>query len=251
MAALHRAVAFAQSHMVAEVVGKHLHFHVTRAQHEFFQIHAIVAECGTRLGASSLVLRLQVGRIVHFAHALAAAARRRLDQNRIAHGIGEFLRLGCRVDAAVRTRHRGNATRLHGLARHALVAHALDAFRRRADEHQVVVRASTREVGVFGQEAVAGMYGLRPSVFRGGDDVGHDQIAFVRLGGPYAHLFIGIAHRIGVLVFGGIHRDGFHAQLLARAHDAQRHLAAVGHQYLVKHYALSGPTASCEAWGSM
>ena len=38
---------------------------------------------------------------------------------------------------------------------------------------------------------------------------------------------------------------------LAGAHDAQRHLAAVRHQYLAEHYALSGPTAPWVAWGSM
>ena len=45
---------------------------------------------------------------------------------------------------------------------------------------------------------------------------------------------------IGVRVLRGVHRHRLHAQLLGGAHDAQRHLAAVRHQYLAKHYAVSG-----------
>lgn len=75
MATLHRAVALAKSHVVAVVVGEHLHLDVTRAQHELLEVHSIVAERRGRLGASGLVVGLEVGRVVHFAH---APCRRRL-----------------------------------------------------------------------------------------------------------------------------------------------------------------------------
>ena len=252
VAALHRTVALAQGDVVAEVVGQHLDLHVARAQHELLQVDAVVAERGTCLVARGLVLRLEVGRVVHLAHALAAASCRGLDEHGVAHAVGERLGLGRRVDAAVGAGHGGHAAGLHGLARHALVAHALDAVGGRPNEYQVVVRAGAREVGVLGQKAVARMDGFRARVLGGRDDARHDQVAsWVRLGGPDAHGLVGVLHRVCVRVFGGVHRDGLHAQLFAGAHDAQRHLAAVRHQYLAEHYALSGPTASWVAWGSM
>ena len=249
MAPLHGAVALAQGDVVAEVVGQHLDLHVARAQHELLQVHAVVAECGAGLGAGSLVLGLEVGRVVHLAHALAAAARRGLDEHGVAHAVHERLGLGSRVDAAVGAGHRGHAARLHGLARHALVAHALDAVGRGAYEHQVVVHAGAGEVGVLGQEAVAGVDGLGAGVLGGGDDAGHDEVALVRLGGADAHGLVGVLHGIGVRVLRGVHRHRLHAQLLGGAHDAQRHLAAVRYQYLAKHYAVSGAGAGAP-WGS-
>ena len=48
MATLHGTVAFAQRNAVAEVVGEHLHLHMSWTQHQFFQIHFVVAKRGTR-----------------------------------------------------------------------------------------------------------------------------------------------------------------------------------------------------------
>ena len=250
VAALHRAVALAQRDVVAEVVRQHLHLHVPRAQHQLLQVHAVVAERRAGLGAGRLVLGLQLGGVVHLAHALAAAAGRGLDQHGVAHAVGERLGLGRRVDAAVRTGHRGHAAALHRLARGRLVAHALDALRGGADEHEIVVGACAREVGVLGEETVAGMDGLGTGVLRRRDDVGHHEVALVRLRGADAHGLVGVAHRVGVGVLRGVHRHRLHAQLLGRAHDAQRHLAAVGYEYLVEHHAVSaaGSAAPC---GSM
>ena len=243
MAALHGAVALAQGDVVAEVVGQHLDLHVARAQHELLQVHAVVAERGAGLVAGRSVLRLEVGRVVHFAHALAAAACRRLDEHGIAHGVGERLGLGRRFDAAVGARDGGHAARLHGLARGALVAHALDALGAGPDEHEVVVGAGAGEVGVLGEEAVAGMHGLRAGGLRRRDDVRYDKVALVRLSRADAYGLVGVLHGVGVGVLGRVDRDRLHAQLLAGAHDAQGDLAAVGDQDLLKHYAVSGAGA--------
>ena len=250
MTTLHGAVALAQGDVVSEVVGQHLDLHVARTQHELLQVHAVVAERCPGLGARGLVLSLEIGRVVHFAHTLAAAARRGLDEHRIAHAVCERLSLGRRLDTAVGTGNGGNAARFHRLARGALVAHALDALGSRADEHEIVIGAGAGEVGVLGEEAVAGMHGFRAGGFRRGDDVGHDEVALVRLSGADAHGLVGVLHGIGVGVLGRVDRDRLHAQLLAGAHDAQRHLAAVRDENLVKHYAVSGAGAGAP-WGSM
>ena len=232
---LHGAVALAQGHVVAEVIGEHLHLDVTRAQHELLQVHLVVAERGAGLGAGGLVVRLKVGGVMDLAHALAAAAGGRLDEHRIAHALGELASLLHGIDAAIGTGDGGHAAGLHGLTGGGLVAHALDALGGGADEHQVVVGACAGEVGVFRQEAVAGVDGVGAGDGCRRDDVGHDQVAFRCLGGADAHLLVGILHGIGVLVLGRVHRHGLDAQLLAGAHDAQGHLAAVCDEYFLEH----------------
>ena len=228
MAALDGAVALAERHSVAVIVGEHLHLHVARAQHELFQIHPVVAEGGAGLGAGGLVLGREIGRVVHLAHALAAAAGRGLDEHRVAHLLGEGRSLFHRIQAAIGAGHRGHAAHLHGLAGRRLVAHAVDALRGGADEHQIVVGAGAGELRVLGQKAVARMNRLGAGVLRRGDDGGHDQIALVRLGRADADGLVGVAHRIGVGVLRGVHGHRLHAQLAGGAHDAERHLAAVG-----------------------
>ncbi len=165
MTTLDGAVALAQSHVVAEIVGEDLHLDVTRTKHELLQVNAVVAERRARLGARGLVLRLEVGGVVHLAHALSAAARRGLDKHGVTDGLGKLARLLDRVEAAVGTGNGGDAARLHGLAGGTLVAHALDTFGGRADEHDVVIGARTSEVGVLGEEAVAGVDGLGAACF--------------------------------------------------------------------------------------
>ena len=243
MATLNRAVALAQGHVVAEIVGKNLDLDVTGTQNQLLKVDAVVAERRTGLGASGHVLRLKIHGIMDLAHALAAAASGCLDKHGVADAIGEFLRLCGGVDAAVRTRDGGDATRLHGFARSAFVAHALDALGRRADEDQVVVRAGAGELGVFRQEAVTGMDGLGAGVLRSGDDVGHDQVALVSGSGADAHSLVRVANGIGVFILGRVNGDRFHTQLASGAHDAQRHLATVCDKDFLEHYAVSGAGA--------
>ena len=250
MATLHRAVTLAKSHVVAVVVGEHLHLDVARAQHELLEVHPIVAERRTRLGAGCLVVGLEVGRVVHFAHALAAAACRSLDEHRIADFLSEGARLLDGVDAAVGAGHRGDAAGLHGLASGGLVAHALDALGGRPDEYEVVVDAGAGEVGVFSQEAVAGMDRLGAGNLRRLDDVRHHEIAFIRLSRSDANLFVSVANRVGVLVCGRVNRHGLHPEFLAGTHDAQRNFPAIGDENLLKHYDCS-ETSGVFACGSM
>ena len=208
---------------------------MARAQHELLKVHPVVAERGAGLGTGGLVVRFQIGGVVDLAHALATAAGGCLDEHGITHALGELTGLLNGVDAAVGTGDGGHAASLHGLAGRGLVAHTLDALGGRADEHQVVVRASAGEVGVFRQEAVARMDGIGPGDGCRRDDVGHDQVAFRGLSRTDAHLLVGILHGIGVLVLGGVHRHGLDAQLLAGAHDAQGNLAAVCDEYFLEH----------------
>ena len=93
VAALQRAVALAQMHDVAVLVGEDLHLDVPRPREVLLQVELAVAERRLRLGARHRHRRRQLRRGVHHLHAAAAAAGRRLDQHRIADGLGDRARL--------------------------------------------------------------------------------------------------------------------------------------------------------------
>jgi hypothetical protein len=79
---------------------------------------------------------------------------------------------------------------------------ARDAGRRRADPDQPRIDHGLRELGILGQEAIAGVDRLRAGRLRRRDDPLAHQIAFPRRRRPDMHCRIGLAHmqRIGVRI---------------------------------------------------
>ncbi len=201
MTALQGAIALAQGDAVAVLVGQDLNLDVTGAQNQLLQVHIAVAERGKRLVLSGHELAFEVGGVVHFAHALTAAASGCLDEHRVAHLLGELTSFLDRFDNAVGAGNRGDAARLHGLAGCGLVTHGIDAVGRRADEYQIVVGACAGEIGVLGQEAVTRMDCLAAGIHRCGDDGRHHKIAFISLSRTDAYLFIRVANGIGIGIF--------------------------------------------------
>ena len=198
MATLQRAVAFAQGNTITMLVSKDLHLDVTRTENKLFQVNVAVAKRCKSLVLRSHELGFQIGRIMHFAHALTAAAGRCLDKYRIAHFFSELTGFFDRFDNAVRTWHRRNTAGLHGVTGGSLVAHSINALGRRTNEHQIVVGAGTSEIGVFSQEAVAGVDSLAASVHRRSDNGRHYQVAFIGRSRTDAYFFIRIANRIRI-----------------------------------------------------
>ena len=96
----------------------------------------------------------------------------RRDLQRFLDGFQNALRAG-------QNRHAGF---FHGRASHLLQAHQADHVRRGADELQAAGFANFGEVGVFGQEAIAGMNRVGVADFGGADDAGNVQIAARALG---------------------------------------------------------------------
>ena len=92
---------------------------------------------------------------------------------------------------------------------------------------QVVVGACTCEIGVLGQEAIAGMDRICAGVNSSSDDRRNDEIALISRSGTDADGLISIGDRCRIGIFGGIDRHRLHAQFLAGAHDAQSDLASV------------------------
>jgi hypothetical protein len=74
VAALHRAVALEQIHVVAVGVAEHLDLDVARAGEVFLDQHVVGAEAGRRLALARGQRVEEVGALLDQAHALAAAA---------------------------------------------------------------------------------------------------------------------------------------------------------------------------------
>jgi hypothetical protein len=88
------------------------------------------------------------------------------------------------------------------------------------DEDEAALFDPLGEIGVFRQEAVAGMDRHRVGDFGGADDRRHVQVA---LGGGRradADRFVGQADMLEVAIHRGMHGDGADAQLPAGAQDA-------------------------------
>src|SRR5450830_180735 len=236
VAALHRAVAFAQPDGVAVFVGQDLDLHVTGILQVLLHIHFRIAE-----GRTGFRLRhrhgVQQGRFrVHDAHATAAAAAGRLDDDGVADLAGDLHdRLRVVRQRAFGAGHAGHAGLDHGLLGRHLVAHQADRVGAGADEDEAGFLHALGEVGVLRQETVAGVdrFGVRH--FGGADDGGHVQVTQRRLGRADTDRFVGQLDVFRVLVRFGVHDDGLDAHFAAGALDTQRDFTAVGNEDFFKH----------------
>ena len=178
VAALHRAVALEQVDHVVVVVGEHLHLHVARVGQVALDVDGGVREELLALARGALERLLELVLRLGDAEALAAAAARGLDGDRIADRVGDHLaRVLDRLDRVGRARHDRHARLLHDLAGARLRAHGVDRARRRADEDDAGLLAGAREGGVLGEEAVARVDGLGARLLRHLDDLLHHQVA--------------------------------------------------------------------------
>jgi hypothetical protein len=104
----------------------------------------------------------------------------------------------------------------------------------RSDENEPGIRASLREVGILGQESVAGMDGAGARRLRRLDDGFDVQVAVLRRRRADQHGLVGECDVHGVAIGVGEHRHRSQAHALGRAHDPAGDLAAVGDQQLVE-----------------
>ncbi len=235
VAALHRAVALEQVDALAELIAEHLDFDMARTDDVFLDQHVIGAEARRRLALAGCERGVEILRLHHLPHALAAAAGRRLDHDGITDPVG--LRLQPRrilVVAVIagRQRHAGGFHQLLGFR---LRTHGANGADRRADEDDARLVAGVAEGFVLGQEAVSGMDRLRAGALRGGDDLVDHQIAFARRRRADEHGFVGHAHVAAHGVGFGIDRDGGDAHAARRLDDAAGDFAAIGDEDLVEH----------------
>jgi hypothetical protein len=222
------------------LVGKDLDLDVARILEELLHVYDGVAEGRLGLGAGGGDGVEQRGLGVHHAHAAPAAAAGGLDDHRVADracDLDDLLRiLG---QCAVRTRHAGHAGGLHRILGRDLVAHQADGLGAWADEDEARLLDALAEVGVLGEEAVAGVDGLGVGDLGGRDDGRHVEVALRRGRRADANGLVGQSHVLGVGVGLGVDRDRLDAEFAAGAQDAQGDFPAVGDQDLLEHGGLS------------
>ena len=241
VAALHGAVALAEVDGGLVLVGQHLDLDVARVLEELLEVDGGVAEGVLRLGARGVHRVHERGLGVHDAHAAPAAAAGGLDDDGVADQRREAPDLlGVVGQRPVGAGHAGDAHALHRRLGRDLVAHHADRGGRRADEDEAGVLHALGEVGVLGEEAVAGVDRLRVGDLGGADDGRDVEVAVARGRRADAHRLVGEHHVLRVRV--GLRMDGdrLDAHFAAGALDAQRDLAAVGDEDLLEHLGCRG-----------
>ena len=154
---------------MAELVRQHLELDVPGPQHQLLQIHLVVSEAGLGFRLGLGVGGGQVLRPVTAADAPPAAAGAGLQQHRIAHGFRGGQGLLHRGHRAVGTGSHRHAGGTHQVPGGGFGAGLADGVPGGADEGQPLGGAGVGKVGVFRQEAVAGV----DAVAAGG--LGHRQ----------------------------------------------------------------------------
>ncbi len=140
----------------------------------------------------------------------------------------------------------GNAHSGHRFPRRGLVAHHADLLRCGPDERDVRRGARLGELGVLGEESVAGVDRVGAADLGGGDQPRNAQVRVARRRGTDAHIIVGEAHVQRLAVGLGVHGHRLDAEFLARADHAERDLSAVRDEDLLEHLAWPPGAAQAE-----
>ena len=167
----------------------------------------------------------------HF-HAASAAAEGGLDGDRQAVLFGEGAGLGGRVHGAVAAGNQRRAGPDGRVAGGDLVAEQPDGVRAGTDPGQPGVQDGLGEVGVLGEEAVAGVDGVRTGLGRDGEELRDVQVGVRGRVAVQAEGLIRGGDVQGVGVDVGIHGDGRQLRVVAGPGYADRDFSTVGDQDL-------------------
>jgi hypothetical protein len=117
------------------------------------------------------------------------------------------------------SRWSAHAGGLHDLLGAGLVAHRLDGFRRRPDEHQTRIAAGLGKILILGEKAIARVNRIRAARFSRRDDRANVEVGLrrPRLADPDGS--VGLAHMQRIPVSIGIYRDHTIAEPARGAHD--------------------------------
>ncbi len=234
VAALGGAVALAEGDDVAFAVAENLHLDVAGDADVFFEEDAALFEGGGGHAFDGFEGLDEFGFVLENLHADAAAAGGALEHDGVADagGLGEG---GGEVGQEFGTGKHGHAVGVGEGAGGVLEAEVAHLLRSRADEHEALAGAGLGEVGVFGEEAVAGVDGLRAGLAGGGEDFFEVEVALGGGAGADVHGDVGLGdvERTGVGL--GVDGDGADAEFLESADDAAGDGAAVGDEDGVEH----------------
>ena len=236
VAALDRAFALAEIDHIAVLVAKHLDLDVAGIDDELFDEHPVVAKrgLGFGLGEAKAFSDLCLG--MRDPHALAAAARGRLDHHGIADLVGDLHRMLVVFDDAEMAgngRDLGVGGRFLGLD---LVTHGGNRAWIRTDEDNPRFRKCARKRFALGEKSVAGVNGFGPRLAAGLDDLVDQQIAFGRRRRPDKDRIVRHFDMKGVAVGLGIDRNRLNTHPAGGLDDAAGDLAAVSDQNSFEHF---------------
>ena len=220
---------------MAVLVAQHLDLDVARALDELLDEDAVVAEGVLGLGANGGEALLHVLLVPGDPDALAAAAGRGLQHHRIADLAADLHGVSGVVDLADVAGHAGDPGGGGELLGFDLVAHGLDGVGIGADEDDALVGAALGELGLFRQEAEAGVHSLGAGLAAGGDDLVGVEVGLRRRRRADEHRLVGHLHGQAVGVGLGIDDHRLHAQASAGLDDADGDFAAIGDQDLREH----------------
>ena len=250
MPPLDRAVALTEVHDAAVPVGQHLHLHVPRIVQVALDEHGVVREVGLALAPGGVVAAAQLGLVGRDLDALATAAGRSLDRDRVADRGGDLDRLVGGFHRPVRPRDHRHTGRLHQRTGADLGSHRLDGVGRRPDEHQLGGRTGTGEGGVLGQEAEPGVYRLGARPLGRADQRLRQQVALRGRAFADQVRLVGVVHERRIAIGLRVDRHRADAHLAQGAEDADGDLAAVCDQHLLEHQPSSpDPSSSSQPAG--
>ena len=239
---------------VAELVAHDLELDVARPREILLDVHVAVAERRQRLGARELERALELVGVLRDAHALAAAARRRLDDDGKADLLREARaprprpRPGPGVPGMIGTPTAVIALRAAALSPMTRICSAVGPM-----NAMLVAVHDLGELRVLGEKAVAGMDGVGAGDLGGGDEARDLEVGVARRRGADADVVVGEADVQRLAVGLGVDGDRLDAELAAGANDAQRDLAAICDQDFLEHAAdqaaeaIRSPTSSCRS----
>ncbi len=207
---------------------KNLNFDVFGRGDVFFDKHRVVAEGGECFALGAFQLFVKFGFGIDHAHALAAATRRGLDENRVADLRGDLFGGGAVGDGRVHAGHEGHVHAAGGLFGRNFPAHHLHAFGRGADENQPRLPDFAGKPGVFAQKPVAGVNGVHAALLADLYDFIAEQVRLVGRRRPHAHGLVGVADVEGLAVGFAENGHGGDAHFAGGAHHAQGDFTAVG-----------------------
>ncbi len=224
---LQRAVARGDDDDVAVLVGQALGLDVARLVEVLLDEALTATERGDGLARRRFELRGDLVARACDLQATAAAAEGRLDGDRQTDLVRERDDLGSVRDGLDGARRERRADLLGHVARGDLVPELLDRLRRGADPGEPGVDDGTGEVGVLGEEPVAGVHGVGAGPAGHRDDLVDHEVGVRARGAVQRVGLVGEAGVEGVAVLVGVHRDRGLASVAGRADDADGDLAAV------------------------
>ena len=235
MPALDAALALAQDLHIAVLVRQHLKFDVPRRADELLQVDVGGTERAARFVLRLREQRRQVLGLGDDAHAASAAARRRLENHRIADLLRQF---AAPLPATLSTPGEPGSTgtpisRMNARARSFTPISRITSGRGPMNFRPDVSQTSAK-LGVLAQKSVARVNRVDVGDLGGADDRGDVQVAARALGRSDADRLVGKADVRAVAVGLGIDRHRLDAQFLASADDADCNFAAVGDEDLLK-----------------